>query len=107
MPSAHDMGREFRVLSGLNSVSFPTPKAQGYCDDETLIGAKFMLMDFVDGRVIESAKTAESLSPQQASEISQELVDTLARLHAVDPAADAVALGEDAILVPLAFLDGG
>jgi len=87
MPSAHDMGREFRVLSGLNSVSFPTPKAQGYCDDETVIGAKFMLMDFVDGRVIESAETAATLSNVQASEISQNLVDTLANLHRVDPSA--------------------
>jgi len=87
MPSAHDMGREFRVLSGLNKVSFPTPTTRGYCEDESVIGAKFMMMDFVDGRVIESAKTAQSLSPQQASEISQELVDTLARLHAVDPGA--------------------
>jgi hypothetical protein len=58
MPSAHDMGREFRVLSGLNSVSFPTPTTRGYCEDESVIGAKFMLMDFVDGRVIESAKSA-------------------------------------------------
>jgi len=87
MPSAHDMGREFRVLSGLNSVSFPTPKAQGFCDDETIIGSKFMLMDFVDGRVIESAETATTLSNVQASEISQNLVDTLANLHCVDPSA--------------------
>lgn len=87
MPSAHDMGREFRVLSGLNSVSFPTPMAQGFCDDETIIGSKFMLMDFVDGRVIESAETAMKLSNVQASEISQTLVDTLANLHCVDPAA--------------------
>ena len=87
MPSAHDMGREFRVLSGLNSVSFPTPKAQGYCDDEAIIGSKFMLMDFVDGRVIESAETAMTLSDVQASEISQNLVDTLANLHCVDPSA--------------------
>ena len=87
MPSAHDMGREFRVLSGLNSVSYPTPATRGYCEDESVIGAKFMIMDFVDGRVIESAKTASSLSAIQAGEISQELVDTLARLHAVDPAA--------------------
>jgi len=87
MPSAHDMGREFRVLSGLNKVSFPTPTTRGYCEDESVIGAKFMMMDFVDGRVIESAQTAQSLSAQQAGEISQELVDTLARLHAVDPAA--------------------
>ena len=87
MPSAHDMGREFRVLSGLNKVAFPTPTTRGYCEDESVIGAKFMMMDFIDGRVIESAQTASSLSETQASEISQELVDTLARLHAVDPAA--------------------
>ena len=87
MPSAHDMEREFRVLSGLNSVSFPTPRAQGFCSDENIIGAKFMLMDFVDGRVIESAKTAADLNADQASEISQNLVDTLAKLHSVDPAA--------------------
>ena len=86
MPSAHDMGREFRVLSGLNSVSFPTPKAQGICTDEEIIGSKFMLMDFVDGRVIESAETAMTLSDVQAGVISQNLVDTLAKLHRVDPA---------------------
>lgn len=87
MPSAHDMDREFRVLSGLNSVSFPTPKAQGLCADEAIIGSKFMLMDFVDGRVIDSAETAIKLSDIQASEISQNLVDTLAKLHCVDPVA--------------------
>jgi aminoglycoside phosphotransferase (APT) family kinase protein len=87
MPSAHDMGREFKVLSGLNSVSFPTPTTRGYCEDESVIGAKFLLMDFVDGRVIESAQSASALSAQQASEISHELVDTLASLHAVDPRA--------------------
>ena len=87
MPSAHDMGREFRVLSGLNSVSYPTPATRGYCEDESVIGAKFMMMDFIDGRVIESAQTASSLSTKQAGEISQELVDILARLHAIDPAA--------------------
>ncbi|NBO26685.1 MAG: phosphotransferase family protein [Actinobacteria bacterium] len=100
MPSAHDMGREFNVLSGLNSVSFPTPTTRGYCEDETVIGAKFMLMDFVDGRVIESEKTAASLSSHQASEISQELVDTLARLHGVDP----IAAGLDQLGRPAGYL---
>lgn len=100
MPSAHDMGREFKVLSGLNKVSFPTPTTRGYCEDESVIGAKFMMMDFVDGRVIESAKTAQSLSAQQAGEISQELVDTLARLHAVDP----VAAGLDQLGKPAGYL---
>jgi len=100
MPSAHDMGREFRVLSGLNSVSFPTPATRGYCEDESVIGAKFMMMDFIDGRVIESAQTASSLSETQASEISQELVDTLARLHAVDPAT----AGLDQLGKPVGYL---
>jgi aminoglycoside phosphotransferase (APT) family kinase protein len=100
MPSAHDMGREFRVLSGLNKVSFPTPATRGYCEDESVIGAKFMMMDFVDGRVIESAQTASILSAQQAGEISQELVDTLARLHAVDP----VAAGLDQLGKPTGYL---
>jgi len=100
MPSAHDMGREFRVLSGLNSVSFPTPATRGYCEDESVIGAKFMMMDFIDGRVIESAQTASSLSETQASEISQEIVDTLARLHAVDPAA----AGLDQLGKPVGYL---
>jgi aminoglycoside phosphotransferase (APT) family kinase protein len=100
MPSAHDMGREFRVLSGLNSVSYPTPTTRGYCEDESVIGAKFMLMDFVDGRVIESAETAASLTAVQADEISQELVDTLAKLHAVDP----VAAGLDQLGKPSGYL---
>jgi aminoglycoside phosphotransferase (APT) family kinase protein len=100
MPSAHDMGREFRVLSGLNSVSFPTPRAQGFCNDETIIGSKFMLMDFVDGRVIESAETAMTLSDVQASEISQNLVETLANLHRVDP----VAAGLDQLGRPQGYL---
>jgi len=100
MPSAHDMGREFRVLSGLNGVSFPTPATRGYCEDESVIGAKFMMMDFIDGRVIESAQTASSLSETQASEISQEIVDTLARLHAVDPAA----AGLDQLGKPVGYL---
>lgn len=100
MPSAHDMGREFRVLSGLNSVSFPTPSTRGYCEDESVIGAKFMMMDFIDGRVIESAQTATSLSAAEAGEISQELVDTLARLHAVDP----TAAGLDQLGKPAGYL---
>ena len=59
-----------------------------------------MLMDFVDGRVIESAETAMKLSDVQASEISQNLVDTLANLHCVDP----VAAGLDQLGRPEGYL---
>ena len=85
MPTAHDMGREFRVLTGLNSVNYPTPHAIAHCEDETVIGAKFMLMSFVDGRVIDDAAEASKLNNLEASEISRELVDNLAALHAIDP----------------------
>lgn len=87
MPSAHDMLREHRVLSGLNSVHFPTPKTLGLCDDESVIGAKFMVMDFVDGRVIADQTEASTLSAEQAATISRNLVHTLAQLHQVDPGA--------------------
>ena len=100
MPSAHDMGREFRVLSGLNSVGFPTPGARAYCEDETIIGAKFMLMDFVDGRVIDTAQAAAKLSATEANEISRSLVETLAQLHKVDP----VAAGLDQLGKPAGYL---
>ena len=87
LPSAHDMGREFRVLTGLHSVGFPVPRPVAECTDVDVIGAQFMLMDFVDGRVIDSADRASHLAPEEASAISGALVDALADLHAIDPAA--------------------
>ena len=85
MPSAHDMKREYRVLSGLNRVHFPTPTALGICEDADVIGAQFMVMDFVDGRVISDAADAASLSANQATLISRNLIGALAALHTVDP----------------------
>lgn len=85
MPTAHDMGREFRVLSGLSNTSFPVPRALAYCEDDSIIGAPFMLMEFVDGRAISDASDASTLTPQQSDQISQALVSTLAQLHKLDP----------------------
>jgi aminoglycoside phosphotransferase (APT) family kinase protein len=95
MPTAHDMGREFRVLSGLNSVSFPTPTALAHCEDESVIGAHFMVMDFVDGLVVSDANDAARLDSHQAERISQSLISTLAKLHTLNPqAAGLVNLGK-------------
>ncbi len=85
MPSAHDMQREYRVLTGLNSVHFPTPTALGICEDSDVIGSQFMVMDFVDGRVVADAKDAQTLTREDADTISENLVATLARLHMIDP----------------------
>ena len=84
MPSAHDMGREFRVIAGLNSVDFPTPRALALCTDEGIIGAPFLVMDYVPGLVIDSTATADAMTEAERSQASEALIDTLAALHQVD-----------------------
>ncbi|MET4638115.1 phosphotransferase family protein [Mycetocola sp. 2940] len=84
LPSAHDMGREFRLLSGMGRVQFPAPAAVALCEDTAVIGAPFMLMEFVEGEVIATAEEAALLTPAQADAVSSSLVTTLARLHGVD-----------------------
>lgn len=91
MPTAHDMSREYRVMSGMNRVEFPAPHAVALCEDATVIGSSFMVMNFVEGRVIDDAHRAAPLTTTQADEVSAALVDTLARLHTLDPAAAGLA----------------
>ena len=92
MPTAHDMGREFTVLNGVTQGDFPAPRPLAYCDDESIIGARFLVMEYVEGRIISSDATAAGLTATDASALSAELVDVLAALHAID--AHAVGLGE-------------
>jgi aminoglycoside phosphotransferase (APT) family kinase protein len=84
MPTAHDMGREFTVLSGVTQGDFPAPRPLAYCDDESIIGARFLVMEYVAGRIISSDAAAEGLTVADASALSAELVDVLAALHAID-----------------------
>ncbi len=87
LPSAHDMSREFRVLHGLGQVGFPVPEAIAECTDTEIIGAPFLVMAYVDGRVIDSQPAAEELSPAEADGVCAALADTLADLHEVDAGA--------------------
>jgi aminoglycoside phosphotransferase (APT) family kinase protein len=84
MPSAHDMGREFTVLSGLSRVEFPVPRPEVLCEDTSIIGAPFLLMDFVDGDVVADSQDAAALTPQLRDAVSRSLVETLAILHRTD-----------------------
>jgi aminoglycoside phosphotransferase (APT) family kinase protein len=86
MESAHDMSREHTVLSGLARAGFPAPKPTALCDDETVIGAPFLIMEFVDARVVSSAEDAVSLTASEADAISGALVSTLVQLHDLDVA---------------------
>jgi aminoglycoside phosphotransferase (APT) family kinase protein len=92
MPTAHDMGREFTVLSGVTRGGFLAPQPLAYCDDDSVIGARFLVMEYVAGRIISSDAAAQDLTAADASALSAELIDVLAALHAID--ARAVGLGE-------------
>lgn len=82
--SAHDMGREFRVMQRL-SPHFPCPKPLLYCEDESLIGSTFYVMEKVSGVILrrDLPKTL-SYSPDQARQLCLNLFDTLIALHTLD-----------------------
>jgi aminoglycoside phosphotransferase (APT) family kinase protein len=84
LPSAHDVGREYRVLSALNETSVRVPRTVLACEDESVIGAPFYVMERAHGLVIRE-RLPEFLSEDQRAEIGDELVDALVELHAVDP----------------------
>ncbi len=83
--TAHDMKREYRILSGLHRAYEPAPKALLFCDDESVIGAEFYVMERVRGLIIREALPAGvSLDEGEARRLSEAFVDNLARIHAVD-----------------------
>jgi aminoglycoside phosphotransferase (APT) family kinase protein len=86
--TAHDMGREFRVLSKLHDVYPPAPQVLLYCEDESVLGAPFYLMEPISGVIIRSTVPAGvDFSPAIAKKVSESFIDNLARLHSVDYAA--------------------
>lgn len=87
MATAHDMGREHALLSGLSHSSVPVPAPRHLCTDRAVIGAPFILMDFVGGHAFRWASQLEPLGPQRTRQISDRMIDVLADLHSVDPAA--------------------
>jgi aminoglycoside phosphotransferase (APT) family kinase protein len=92
-PTAHDMGREYRVLSALAGTAVPVPRAVHLCTDPDVLGAPFYLMERVDGVVVRgSLPTGYAETPAERSAIADALVDVLADLHAVPP--DAVGLAD-------------
>jgi aminoglycoside phosphotransferase (APT) family kinase protein len=93
LASAHDMGREHRIIAALAGTPVPVAPARGFCDDLSVNGAPFYVMDFVDGHVIRDREAAEAeLSEPARRQAGESLVDTLAAIHAVD--IDAVGLSD-------------
>jgi aminoglycoside phosphotransferase (APT) family kinase protein len=84
LPTAHDMTREYRVLSALSGTDIPVPRPAAFCDDTEVIGAPFYLMEYVDGLVLRSREDGAQVSPDQARQLSERLAAMLAAIHAVD-----------------------
>ena len=85
LATAHDMGREHRLIAALGPTPVPVPKAIGLCTDEAVNGAPFYVMDFVEGTVVRDAPTAEKkFTPAQRRRIGESIVETLAEIHSVD-----------------------
>src|SRR5579859_2960392 len=87
LPTAHDMVREYTVISALAPTDVPVAEPVALCTDTGVLGAPFYLMAFVDGVVLDSAQTVATLTPAAAAAVCEQLVDTLIALHAVEPAA--------------------
>ncbi|MFZ4811657.1 MAG: phosphotransferase family protein [Ilumatobacteraceae bacterium] len=85
LASAHDMGREHRIIHALQTSAVPVAPALGYCDDESVNEMPFYVMGFVEGHVVRERAAAEALfTVDQRRHASESIVDTLAAIHAVD-----------------------
>jgi aminoglycoside phosphotransferase (APT) family kinase protein len=92
LATAHDMGREHRIISSLAPTDVPVPPALGLCEDDEVTGAPFYVMGFVDGTVVRDGTIAAGLTPEQRRTAGESVIDVMASIHAVD--VDAVGLGD-------------
>lgn len=92
LATAHDMGREHRILSGVVQTDVPVPLPLAMCDDVEVNGAPFYVMRHVDGTVLHDDVTAATLSTDDRQALGRHVIEVLAALHAVEP--DDIGLGE-------------
>lgn len=85
LATAHDMAREFRVLSALAPTGVPVPRVYHLCQDAGVVGAPFYVMELVEGTVYRDKSQTAALTAERARAMSWALMDVLADLHAVDP----------------------
>lgn len=93
LQSAHDVVREYRIMAALAPTEVPVPAVVGLCEDARVTGAPFVVMDVVDGTVLRDGDAVRAALPEAARPAATEqLVDGLVALHAVDP--ERVGLGQ-------------
>ena len=85
-PSAHAIDREYRVMRALHGTDVPVPRMLAYCEDASIVGTPFYLMDFLQGRVFMDPALPDS-TPAERGAIYREMGQVIAALHSVDPVA--------------------
>ncbi|HWU31632.1 MAG TPA: phosphotransferase family protein, partial [Marmoricola sp.] len=86
LATAHDMGREYRVMSALQGTDVPVPKTYAMCTDPEVLGAPFYVMERVTGTPYRRSTELIALGEDRTQAISERLIDTMVALHLVDPA---------------------
>src|SRR5499427_6174492 len=83
LPSAHAVDREYRVITALAATDVPVPRTYCLCEDESVIGQAFYVMDWVGGRIFRDP-TLPGMEPSERRVIYDAMNETMARLHRVD-----------------------
>jgi aminoglycoside phosphotransferase (APT) family kinase protein len=84
LASAHAVDREYRVMKALAATEVPVPRVHALCDDDSIIGSMFYVMDYVPGRVFWDQRLPD-LAPAERAAMFDSMNQTIATLHAVDP----------------------
>ncbi len=93
LPTAHDMEREFRIISALSPTDVPVPKPLALCTDRKVAELPFYVMSYVEGEILKNYEEVErTRTPESRGAISKSLISVLAKLHDIEP--DAVGLGD-------------
>jgi aminoglycoside phosphotransferase (APT) family kinase protein len=86
LPGAHAVDREYRVIAALGEQGFPVPRVHALCEDESVVGTPFYLMDMVPGRIVWEAQFP-GLQPAERAAHFDAMNATIAKLHSYDPVA--------------------
>ncbi len=93
LPKAHDMSREWALISALGPTPVPVPEALGFCEDPDITGAWFYVMGCIDGRPLYNNEDTEAWVPEEnRTGLAHSFIDVLADLHSLDP--DEIGLGD-------------
>ena len=84
LPSAHAIDREFRVMRALAETAVPVPRVLALCEDDSVIGSAFYIMEFLDGRIFWDQRLAEVVDLAHRTAIFDSMNAVIAALHSVD-----------------------